>query len=1280
MANDSNQSSQNNSGNAKGFQVNAKDSEVYQAGNDINIDRSGSTTFEQDVDGNENQVVAQANDSVLINKIGDGSTVNIYRTPALKLGAPFLVDPLPPYYVPRPEHSDVVKAELLATGEKATGTLVVSAIYGLGGIGKSVLARALAHDPEVQAHFKEGVLWVTLGQEPDLLPKLGGWLHALGDYNSKPTSMEVAVTQLRLLLQEKQMLLVIDDVWEPEHAEPFRVGGSNCCVLITTREAQIKNAQAHNLDEMSPEQALQMLKQRLPDSEFTTEDEEKARLLAKEVGYLPLALELAAAQVEDEVSWGELLEDLQAEIADLASFDGSGLALKTGKEEKQLRDRSLLASFNLSLKRLPREQLEQFAWLGIVQEDAEINKAIAAKLWGVKIREARALLQFFKQRALLMPGVGQREQATYRTHDLVRSISKRLLTSPAEGDGGFAFVGFETSLSEAHSILLGRYRETTASGLWHELEEDGYIFAQLTWHMEQAGQEAQVHQLFQETTAEGRNGWYEACDRLGKLSYFVTDLGRAWKLAEQLFEQDATEAIVLQWRYALIQTTLNSLAQNIPAELLVRFVETGFWSPEQSLVHLYQVGCPNAPYWPSVAMSSIAKHLPSSLLPEAWRITRDMQDEANRASTIWALAEYLPASLLDEALEVTRNMKDEFNLAWALHGLSPYLPSSILPKALEITRNISNEYQCFVALSALAPQLPESLLSEALEIHRDIKHKGNSLALLHLLTPDISKPLVFKLQNIALSLKLKCQRNWFFFIRHSLLTKLALHLPESLLPTVLTLTPYISSEYYREEVLEVLAPHLPESLLHKALKLTFNFQNTHRCVAPLRALSPHFSEFLMSEALELTRDIKNTQDRIELIGSLAPYLSVCLLPQALKLTRNINDKLKRASVLNALMSKFPELGCEALELIRNAEDESELVQALAELAPNFPEFLFPKLLEISRDIVNERERAWMLCQLAPKSPELWIEALEATHNIEDISARAWMLCALAPHLSESPSSEILELSRKVKDKFERARLLSQLVQDSPELWPEVWRVTRQIKVEIHRAWVIRELAINDPQFLLPHALDITRNIRDKSKRTFALSALANHFPELWPEVLDVTRNIEFESTLTTFVLLHLVRESNLPEFLLNETLSITRNIGSSWERSRVLIALGHQMPELWPEVLESTRTINNESQRAEVLSELAVELPETLLQEAFNDISDIKDVFHQAAALSSFLSRVQTSTPASFQEKLRILSTHKRPALIQDLPKLKSFMVDLGGKDTVDGAIKAMREVCTQWP
>jgi hypothetical protein len=167
--------------------------------------------------------------------------------------------PKPSYFVERPEVSVEVKKLLLSEETAEAGTLVISAIYGLGGIGKSTLAAALAQDKAVQDYFPDGIFWATLGQQPDILSFLHGWIQALGDYNFKPTSIDAASLQLRTLLADKKALLVVDDLWNAEDVEPFRVAGAGCKLLVTTREAPVIGAIRYDLDIMTETQSLALL-------------------------------------------------------------------------------------------------------------------------------------------------------------------------------------------------------------------------------------------------------------------------------------------------------------------------------------------------------------------------------------------------------------------------------------------------------------------------------------------------------------------------------------------------------------------------------------------------------------------------------------------------------------------------------------------------------------------------------------------------------------------------------------------------------------------------------------------------------------------------------------------------------------------------------------------------------------------------------------------------------------------------------------------------------------
>ena len=544
--------------------------------------------------------------------------------------------PLPEHFVERPEQQRRVKEDLLCEGAQ-TGTLVVSAIYGLGGIGKSVLATKLAREKDVQSRFSDGILWATLGQNPDILPLLSGWIQALGDSDYKPTATESASNHLRTLLYDKCVLLVVDDVWNPQHLEPFRVGGEGSCVLVTTREARISDAHRHEIGVMSPSQSLELMTQKLSEPLSETA-KQQALSFAERVGHLPLALELAASQIEDGVTWQELLEDFKEEIVRLEILDIYGQTEMPDEEKR--RKYSLRACFNLSLRQLSQEQLRQFAWLGVVPEDVSLTQEMAETLWQVTNRQSGSILRNFKAKALVLQGAKQaNERPSYRMHDLMHDLAQSLLTSPPQPLNEGELPGLGLTKAEAHSELLERYRRKTDKGQWHTLEDDGYIYASLTWHMEQAKQPEAIHQLLKVSNEEGRNGWYAACDASGKPVGFVNDMGRAWKQAVDNYERFSSQTLTRLFRYALMRASLNSLASNVSAPLVGALVEKGLWQPAQGLAYAQQA---QNPWQRAECIAAIVLYMPKSLLPEVIKTVVQIKDAVYRSYVLSKLAEQFP--------------------------------------------------------------------------------------------------------------------------------------------------------------------------------------------------------------------------------------------------------------------------------------------------------------------------------------------------------------------------------------------------------------------------------------------------------------------------------------------------------------------------------------------------------------------------------------------------------------------------------------------------------------
>ncbi|MEO0375263.1 MAG: NB-ARC domain-containing protein, partial [Cyanobacteria bacterium P01_A01_bin.17] len=372
---------------------------------------------------------------------------------------------LPANYVERPEDFTAVKLSLLE--DEFSELLVISAIYGMGGIGKSVLASALARDSEIQARFKDGILWTTLGQNPDVLSLLTDWIQVLGDYNFKPTSTDIASGHLRTLLssQEKSILLVVDDLWKTEDFLPFQIGNSNCRLLVTTREAVIPGKPArHDLDVIDPEQALQLVKNTL-DQELLEEELADVEALAKSVGYLPLALELLAAQRNSGQPWARLRQAFEQEYNRRFKILQQINAQGQGQTEK-IRHLSLEVSFSLSLQRLKEthpEYYDYFLWFGVLPDDVLIIENMAATLWDCDPFDAGYALATLRARALLQDGKTQGDTLSYRLHDLMHDYARKLLTTDREVV--FAepctLPGLGLTLEAAQQEFLQRYANKT---------------------------------------------------------------------------------------------------------------------------------------------------------------------------------------------------------------------------------------------------------------------------------------------------------------------------------------------------------------------------------------------------------------------------------------------------------------------------------------------------------------------------------------------------------------------------------------------------------------------------------------------------------------------------------------------------------------------------------------------------------------------------------------------------------------------------------------------------
>ena len=420
--------------------------------------------------------------------------------PPPPLGKLIAVPSLPPHYLARTDRlkalRDAVRADLdrpvVLTGETAR-----VGMHGMGGIGKSVLAAALVRDRLVREAFPDGIVWVGLGSLPTITELQRRVHRDLGGDGAIATEHE-GKTKLKELLDNKSVLLVLDDVWRRSDADAFNVLGPRCRALITTRDTGLLTSLVgtHHLVELFTDgEALNLLAHAAGVAPDTLPSETQE--IVAECGRLPLAIALCGGMVQSGTPWRDVLDALREHdleyIADEHVTEGQ--------------HRSLWVAMEVSLNALPKEphdEQRRFAELAVFPEDTQIPEATVLTLWshtgGLSERHARQLLVRLKQRSLVQ--INRVGDATAQNvgdvslHDLLRKFAIRLVEQRFGG------------LTNLHEQLLAAYQKKCPNG-WPSGPNDGYFFTHLRTHFVAASRAPELADLLHDLR------WLEAKNQVG---------------------------------------------------------------------------------------------------------------------------------------------------------------------------------------------------------------------------------------------------------------------------------------------------------------------------------------------------------------------------------------------------------------------------------------------------------------------------------------------------------------------------------------------------------------------------------------------------------------------------------------------------------------------------------------------------------------------------------------------------------------------------------------------
>ncbi|KNE81959.1 BTAD domain-containing putative transcriptional regulator [Streptomyces xinghaiensis] len=300
-------------------------------------------------------------------------------------------------------------SEQLATAEGRI--MAVSAVAGIGGVGKTTLAVHVAH--AARERFPDGQLYIDLQgagprpAEPDAV--LGSFLRALGCTDSAiPDSLDERSALYRSVLDGRRVLVLLDNARDAAQVRPLLPGTEGCAALITSRVRMVDLAGAHlvDLDVMSPEEALQLFT-KIVGMERVAAERKAALDVVAACGFLPLAIRIAASRLASRRTWtvSVLAEKLGDERRRLDELQAGDLAVK--------------ATFELGYSQLEPQQARAFRLLGLA-DGPDISLAASAAMLGLDPYETEELLESLVDTSLLESAAPGR----YRFHDLVRLYAR----------------------------------------------------------------------------------------------------------------------------------------------------------------------------------------------------------------------------------------------------------------------------------------------------------------------------------------------------------------------------------------------------------------------------------------------------------------------------------------------------------------------------------------------------------------------------------------------------------------------------------------------------------------------------------------------------------------------------------------------------------------------------------------------------------------------------------------------------------------------------------------
>ncbi|TMW88390.1 hypothetical protein EJD97_018617 [Solanum chilense] len=304
----------------------------------------------------------------------------------------------------------------LLSEDASAGNLTVVTIVGMGGAGKTTLAKAVYNDDKVKNHFGLKA-WCCVSEAYDALRITKGLLQEIGSFDSKDDgNLNKLQVKLKEGLKGKKFLVVLDDVWNDNYNEwddlrnIFVQGDLGSKIIVTTRKenvALMMGSGAINVGTLSSEASWALFKR------HSLENREVGRKIADKCKGLPLALKALAGILLCKSEVNEWTNILRSEIWELPS------CLK-----------GILPTLMLSYNDLPAHLKQCFAYCAIYPKGHPFCKDQVIHLWIANglVQQFHSGNQYFLElRSISLferVPMSERKPEGFLMHDLVNDMAQ----------------------------------------------------------------------------------------------------------------------------------------------------------------------------------------------------------------------------------------------------------------------------------------------------------------------------------------------------------------------------------------------------------------------------------------------------------------------------------------------------------------------------------------------------------------------------------------------------------------------------------------------------------------------------------------------------------------------------------------------------------------------------------------------------------------------------------------------------------------------------------------